>query len=61
MIDEMAVLEVRHISKDYRISGENSLIAKTFHAVEESRFLCGREKPSALSESLAAENPHWPD
>ena len=35
MIDEMAVLEVRHISKDYRISGENSLIAKTFHAVED--------------------------
>ncbi|MBQ9264581.1 MAG: ABC transporter ATP-binding protein [Clostridia bacterium] len=29
------VLETRHVWKDYHIAGENSLFAKTFHAVED--------------------------
>ena len=32
---ENIVLETRHLSKSYRISGENSLFAKTFRAVSD--------------------------
>lgn len=35
MPGEVNILEVRHVSKDYRISGENSLFVRSFHALED--------------------------
>lgn len=35
MRDEAPILEARRLTKEYRISGENSLIARTFRAVED--------------------------
>ena len=34
-LNSIPVLETRHLSKSYRISGENSLFAKTFRAVSD--------------------------
>ncbi len=37
-MSQQPVLEVRKLRKDYRITGENSLIARTFPAVKEASF-----------------------